>query len=227
MFARSILTAVIAIVLLSFATPVRADVIISSATPNTFGTAYNLNGNFSLNSDPNIGTGSGGGFVNTSTTIPHVTVLQNGAASPGFFYYSFTTNSLSSVILDIDSNPTNTNFDTMIHLFDAAGNPLATSDDNGNDPGDGPGVIGGVFNSRIQTGPLLAGTYVVGVGRFFSSANSGGTISGSQVPTGGTFTLNVSADAAPVPEPASLAVFGFLSLTAAGYVRRRKASLVA
>jgi hypothetical protein len=187
---------------------------IASGGPNTFGTAQNVNSAFSL--DPNIN-------ITNATTQPHAEVFRTTGAS-GFEFFRFTTSSAGTITLDIDSlapSPAPTNFDTMIHLFDAAGNPLFTSDDNGNDVGDDPNsIIGGAFNSRIDTGVLPAGDYVAAVGAFFNTANPGGTLSGSQIPQGGSYTLNISANA-NIPEPVSLAVFGFAVATVGGIGWRR------
>ncbi len=190
-----------------------------STGPNTFATAQNVNPFFSL--DPSIN------IVN-STTQPHVEVSRNGGAS-GFDFYRFTTSSPGTITLDIDHLPpslTPVNFDTMIHLFDSAGNPIATNDDNGFDTGDDTGgpAVGGVFNSNIGTGVLPAGDYIVGVGAFFNTAGAGGQLSGNPVPQGGTYTLNISANA-NIPEPATLAIvgFGIATLGGLGWRRSRKA----
>ncbi len=141
--------------------------------------------------------------MNTSTTIPHAEVL--GTAGAGTFdYFEFNVAATSLVILDIDSSPNTTNFDTHIHLFDSLGNPIASSDDNNGDPGDGGGIIGGAFNSRIET-TLTPGDYVIGVASFPSSASAGGVISGPGA--GSSFTLNISAPQAG-PEPGTLVLLG-------------------
>lgn len=201
----------------------RAGVITAIEPNNTFATAQNINNAFTLDFNPNIGLGAGAGFVNTSTTIPNVTILRNNPTG-GLDYFSFTTLSAGLLILDIDSSPQNTNFDTHIFLFNAAGNPLASNDDNDGDPGDGGGAVGGAFNSRIQTGVLPAGNYVVGVGAFFSTAAAGGVITGDLIPANGSYTLHVSANSAVIPEPGTLALaaFGLVGVAGRGALRRRK-----
>ncbi len=228
---------VVAIIGLAAVGSAKAGIITAIEPNNTFATAQNINGQFQLDFNPNIGTGAGGGFVNTSTTIPHVTILRNNPTG-GLDYFGFTTLTPGIIILDIDSSatnpagggvpPQNVNFDTMIHLFNAAGAPLATSDDNGGDPGDTPGaIVGGAFNSRIQTGVLPAGDYVVGVAAFFSTAGPGGVITGAQIPLNGTYTLHVSGNAEVIPEPATLALLGTGLIGLLGYGWRRRRANVA
>ena len=132
------------VALLLGALPATAGLVVELEPNDTFATAQILApGALPSISTPNIGTGAGGGFVNTSTLIPHVTITESGDTSASLDFFSFTTNVAGVIILDIDSAPQATNFDTTIHLFDAAGTPLASSDDNNDDPGDGPGSSGG------------------------------------------------------------------------------------
>jgi hypothetical protein len=191
-------------------TSATASVINAVEPNNTFATAQVISGSsFSLDFDPNIGTGSGAGFVNTSTSIPHVTILA-GNNPGGYDFYRFTVLIGGLAILDIDSDPFSTNFDTELFLFDAAGAGIASNDDNGGDPGDlgGGAAIGGAFNSRIER-VLPAGDYVVGVAQFNSNFGTNpGEISGPTIFAGGQYTLHISANAMTVPEPATLLLFG-------------------
>lgn len=174
---------------------------IVSTSAGTFAGAQNVNGNFSLNFLTN---------VQDSTTIPHVEISQLGRPGSGFDFYRFSTAG-GTVHLDID-NPTN--FDTQIGIWDAAGNLIASNDDNGFDAGSTD-----VFNSGLFGLNLPAGDYIVGVSQFFSTYQSGAPyINGDQVPPGGTYTLNISA---PVPEPVSLTLFGLAAVAAGGYGLRR------
>lgn len=194
-------------------TAARADIINEVEPNNTFATAQIIpDSAFTLNFDPNIGLNAGAAFVNTSTTIPHATVLLNiGGTTPDFFRF---THLGGQIILDIDSSPVVTNHDAFISLFNSAGQELAFSDDNGGDPGDIPGVIiGGAFNSRIQS-IQPAGDFVVSVQGFGGAPQQ-------------TATLNISAFAPQqIPEPTTLALLGMGAFAAAGYVvrKRRRAS---
>jgi hypothetical protein len=154
-----------------------------------------------------------------STTIPHATVMGTGNGTHDFF--RFFSDGSFTITADVDAP---TNFDTQMFLFDAAGNFVAGSDDNGGDPGDGGGIIGGAFNSRFSfNGP--AGDYIVGIGAFPLGASAGGVLTGPGVPNGGVYTLHISAGIpAPIPEPATLTLLGLgLGGLAAGAARRRKA----
>ena len=75
---------------------------------DTFATAQNVNGSFSLDFDANIFS---------STTLPHVTIQSGASTFSNYDHYFFTTTSAGNIILDIDSTPTNTNFDTELYLL--------------------------------------------------------------------------------------------------------------
>jgi hypothetical protein len=102
----------------------------------------------------------------------------------------------------------------VIRLFDGSLSEIAFSDDNGGDAGDGGGVIGGAFNSRIETGILPAGTYYVQMRGFVNE------------PESGTYSMHISAmaDCRTVPEPMTATVFGVSGVLAAccEWLRRRR-----
>lgn len=214
-----------AVAVLAAADPAGAAVITAVEPNDTFATAQVIPAAaFTSEANPNIGVGAGGGFFNTSTLIPHATITRSATGAVGLDYFRFTTFATGLVILDIDNGPTGTNFDTEIFLFNAAGGLLAQNDDNGLDPGDSAGAVGGANNSRIQI-LLPAGTYTVGVAGQNSFAGAGpGTILGAPIPANGTYTLHISASAA-VPEPASatLLAAGGLGLVGRRIVRRKAA----
>ena len=186
----------------------RGGIIYNTEPNNTSATAqYIPISDFTKEFNSNIGTGGGGGFVNTSTTIPHVTVLRPGAEQP------------------------TANFDTVLHLFNSAGVLLATNDDEvGTGPGDGSGLLGGLLDSRIETGLLPAGDYIVAVAQSPSFGSFGANVT-DPIPAFGSYTLNISAVGAvpaavpvAVPEPGTMALLGVgvASLMAYAAVRRRK-----
>ena len=183
---------------------------VASTSQGTFA-GQNVNGNFTLNNLAN---------VQDSTTIPHVEITQAGRPGAGFDFYRFS-HAGGIVHLDIDTIPTATNFDTEIGIWTSAGILIIDNDDNGTDIGDGPGLVGGGFNSAAFNLNLLAGDYVVGVAQFNSSFQNGSPfITGTQISQGGTYTLNISANNV-VPEPVSLALFGVAAAAAGGFGWRR------
>jgi hypothetical protein len=202
---------------------------ILNVEPNdTFATAQVIpSPAFTMEFNPYIGTGGGGAFKNTSTTIPHVTILRPGdnQVTANFDFFRFHTFAPGIIIADIDSKPLATNFNTVLHLFDSRGIPVASNDNEvGTGPGDGDGDIGGSLNSRIETGILPPGDYVVAVANSPSFALPGGAIMGSSpmIPAHGSYTLNISAQA--IAEPATLMLMGVGMAGLIGYAtwRRRK-----
>lgn len=200
---------------LQASTYLNAAVVVSSSAPD-FASAQRIgNSDFSLIFDGN---------VLDSGTIPHVQIIQTGRATSGFDFYRFSHGG-GLVHLDVDSTPTTTNFDTMFGIWDGDGNILRSNDDSSGDPGDIPDVlVGGVFNSNLSYLDLPNGEYVVGVGRYFSQFDNGGSIFGSEIPIGGTYTLNISS--ANVPEPTSMATLSLASVFLLGRLKRLRKKLV-
>lgn len=144
--------------------------VISLPGNDTIATAQNLDGE-EWTLAPNA-------TIPNSQSRPHLTI--QGTGDDSYDYFSFTVDNANSVAtFDIEA----ANFDTELHLYDAAtGFALATDDDSG---------FG--LNSFIQHTFANPGTYVIGVAAFNSSATIGG-ITGDTVPNGGTYTLHVSVD---------------------------------
>ena len=119
-----------------------------------------------------------------STTRPHLTI--NGVGDGTYDYFSFTVfNAGDTATFDIDGAA----FDTQLHLYDSAGNPLATNDDTFPlDPGSTSNLDS--FISHTFAAP---GVYTIGVAAFFSSADPGG-ITGATIPAGAVYNLHVSVD---------------------------------
>ena len=204
---------------------------ISNVEPNnTFGTAQVIPSSaFTQEFNPFIGTGGGGSFMNTSTTMPHVTILRPGAGetTANFDFFRITTFQSGIIVADIDNTPTPTNFNTVLHLFNSAGVLLATNDNEvGVGPGDlqPPNLIGGLEDSRIETGILPPGDYVLAVAKSPSKGLDGGDVT-DPIPEFGSYTLNISAEGIPATtEPSALALMGVGAGGLVGFCawRRRK-----
>jgi hypothetical protein len=137
-----------------------------------------------------------------------VTVLrpQAGQTRANLDYFRFTTFTSAIIVADIVSKPLETNFDTVLHLFTGSGFHLATNDNKAAvGPGDGPGLIGGILNSKIEMGILPPGDYVVAVANAPSIGSNGGDVT-DPIPAGGSYTLNISAQG--IPEPSTLMLLG-------------------
>jgi len=142
--------------------------------------------------DPNIGDN----LMNTSTTIPHLTI--NGSGDGSFDYYSFNVTGASALnpvtaIFDVDFGFTTggpDSVDAELFLFDPAGNLITFNDDASTLSGAGGSTS--VLDSYIETLLTQSGTYVIGVGQFPSSAASTSGITGSPLDPGQLYTLQIS-----------------------------------
>jgi hypothetical protein len=210
--------------LAAFSIGARGDMIFNQEPNNTFSTAQVIpRSDFTLDFNANIGTGGGGGFVNTSTVLPHVTVLRPGTAesSANLDFFRFTLPQQGVIVLDIDDTPVPTTFDTVLHLFNGSGVLLATNDNAvATGPGDGSGLIGGLLNSRIETGILPAGDYIVAVAQSPSFGSDGGGVT-DPIPAFSSYTLNISVSPIAVPEPSTMALLGIGTAGLIGYRNRR------
>ena len=154
---------------------------VSDVEPNdSIAGAQNIDGSFSLDFDPNIGSA----YTNTSESLPHATV--NGTGNGTKDYYSFTVSQAGDgVILDVDEgifcDPEGCpGFDSWIELYDSSGQSLANNDDESTEWGQG-GSISGV-DSFLEYTFETPGTYYVAVG----------TCCLSPVPNGVIYQLHVS-----------------------------------
>ena len=209
----------------------RAGLVLNTEPNDTFGSAQDVTPFFSLEYNQDVVISTPSGYANTSLTNPHVTILRPGDSQPtdNLDYFKFTTLSNGAIVADVTSGPVLTNFDTKIYLFDASGTLVAQNDDKGFPivPDDLPALIGGAFNSRIETAILPAGTYYVGVSASPSFPSGGGGIFGSpfgggDVPAYGSYTLNLSTTGL-VPGPAPLLLAALLAPAAWVLLRRRAA----
>ena len=156
------------------------DVIKPGSVANTsIGTAVNIDGNFDMINDP--------GVVN-ATTVPHA-VIKGTATGFGKEYYAFTVTAGAACVFDIAAAAPSPQFDTVLEIFDSAGNRIAVNDD------ENASNRHSLINYTFATG----GTYYVAVGRY-SSGSGDGVVSG--FPTAGsTYVLNVSIPGHPIVEP--------------------------
>jgi hypothetical protein len=173
---------------------------IAETEPNNTGaTAQNVDGNFSLDNDPNI---------TSSTTIPHVSIRATGNGTNDF--YSFTSAG-GIIILDIDT--TNAGNDSEIGIWNAAGVLVDNADDLlPPDPGSDLDFSApdGTFDSFLQLAGQPAGVYTVGVCLFQCAFADGFSMTGGVQGEGDFYTLHIStaAEVTTVPAPGALILLG-------------------
>jgi len=139
--------------------------------------------------------------TNTSTTLPHVSIL--GIADGGNYdFYKFTTSG-GTTLIDADFT---TNIDTWLELYDSSQNQLAVSDDFGwdvgpNTDGSAPGQSTYYYYDSFIESVLAPGAYYVKVARF----------PGLTLNAGQAYTLQISTSSVPGPLPllGAGAAFGF------------------
>jgi hypothetical protein len=203
---------------LAVAPVAEAGLVTDLGSNGTLATAQSIDGSFTLDFSADIGNAAG---LNTSTSMPHVTIQGTGDGT--FDYYSFTVAGTSLAIFDIDYGKTPGqpgSMDTMIAVWAADGTLVAYDDDEWNLGAGAGGSVHG-YDSFLQL-ELTAGLYVVGVSEYWTTAlATGGWGRCSNPPDlGDTYTLQVSV-ADPVPEPMTLTLFGS-GLLGLGVLRRRR-----
>ncbi len=212
----------------------RAGLVTNTEVNDTFGAAQDVTPFFTLDYNPDVVISAPGNtYVNTSLINPHVTIMRPGEDQPtdNLDYFKFTLLGNGAIVADVTSGPVLTNFDTKIYLFTADGVLVAQNDDKGDltawIPDDLVGLIGGQWNSRIETGILPAGTYYVAVSSSPSFADNSGNVYGSPFgggdnPAFGSYTLTLSTTAL-VAGPAPLLLAALLAPAGWVMVRRRAA----
>jgi large exoprotein involved in heme utilization and adhesion len=134
---------------------------------------YTVTGGFLSGVQPFIKEVLPSSFVGSTATIP-----QPG--QDGYTYYSFGVTSVGAgkvALFDIDGGWKNTatsRIDTIIFLFDQNGQLLASSDDSLADPGSLEFCTGCfyTYDSYLSYAFPKAGTYVLGVGEYYSYTSS-------------------------------------------------------
>ncbi len=225
-----VMLAAIAVLALGLWSPrVASATLIAKSEPNDTGaTAQDVNGSFSLDFDVNI---NDDGNINTSTSIPHVSISAIGNDTVDFYFFS---SDGGTLILDIDETIDGGAFsdaDTLIALWNATSGVLLLSNDDPlfTDTGssDGIGCLT-TCNSFLQAA-ISAGDYIVGVCRVACGfENDFGITPGSDfISSNGFYTLHISTPhetsaPAPAPEPSALILLGSGLAGLAVYRRRRK-----
>jgi len=143
-------------------------------------TAQNIDGYFTMGDNPDI---------QDSTIMPWVSILGTGNGSND--YYRFEVQGAGDTgIFDVDyAMNSGGYFDSELCLFDSEGNLLASNDDSG--------VEGGANDSFSYRDSFIehtfadAGTYVIAVGEYNVTCNTGGMY-GNTLDAGDTYELQVS-----------------------------------
>lgn len=171
---------------------------------------------WSVNSDPNIGSQFGG--TNTSTSTPHITVNGTLLSDFGDFYQFDVTNDFSRVILDVDGghNPfapdtDATSVDTQLVLIRDDGTlSIIATDDNGFASEGADGSVGDPLFSFFTDDPFIErtlniGSYYVGVVPTTTTVSIDALsntidVDATEVPTTlSTYSLNISVEGHALP----------------------------
>ena len=171
-----------------------------SSSNSTFGTAQNIDSSFTTAFSPDIGDAAGN---NTSLSSRHVTIAATGDNS--YDYFSFSVLKVNTIgRFDIDHTFST---DTVIALWDSAGNFLKFNDDSSITSGANGSTSG--LDAFIEHTFSSAGSFVVGVARSGAAATNNGWSSGNVLLPGDNYTLQTSLEApAPVPVPAAVWLLG-------------------
>jgi hypothetical protein len=191
--------AIAALSLVSFS-PALAAVVIEVEANDSLATAQNIDPHFTLDYSDDIGDTS----TNTSTTIPHVTII--GTGNDTFDWYQFTVAAPGRGIFEIDYGMPD--LDAWLTLYDAAGGFLFDNDDSSAAIGAGGSVHH--YDSYIEYIFSLPGTYYIEVAAF------------PHVPvySGTDYQLQVSIEGHHlIPEAASIATWALI-LGCLGGIRR-------
>ena len=140
-------------------------------------TAQNIDLGFNLRYSENIGDSN----TNTSTSMPHISVLGTGDNS--YDYYTFTVSSVpAQAVFDIDNGVTNDDgsFDSYLYLLNGDGNEISRNDDSNTSSGQGGSISG--LDSYLAYTFTQVGTYYIQVAKF----------PGQEIPSNATYDLHIS-----------------------------------
>ena len=190
------------IFILTVLSPAHATLVGKTEPNNSLAQAQSLDAFFDLSFSELIGDES----VNTSTTIPHASVVAVGDGT--FDYYAFTVPFAGAKgILDVDTGPFETLGilqDPFLVLYNPQGIPIASQDDSPMSFGQG-----GSINNNDPGFPF---TFATG-GRHFVRISAvifgQGQTSENPIPQGQGYVLHVSVEGhEPVPEPSTVFLLG-------------------
>jgi hypothetical protein len=205
-------------------TPANAAVVFETEANDWLAAAQPVDGYFDLDFSLYIGDGATSPSGDTSTTIPHVTIIGSGNGSLDYYSFYYPGPGFTSGVIHIDIDFPTDGFDAWVGLWDSSGNLLGHNDDydyRGGRGGSSADYLDMSYDSFMSTYLTAADTYIVGVAKSPASPGFAGfNIFGSDIPGSVTsYTLQVSVENVPLPEPASL---GILAIGALTLIRRRR-----
>jgi hypothetical protein len=201
-----------------------AAVVFESEANDWLAAAQPVDGFFSLDPSLYIGDGATSPSGDTSTTIPHVSIIGSGNGSLDYYSFIYPGPGATAGTIHIDIDFVTPGFDAWVALWDSAGNLLGHNDDYDYRGGRGGSIsnyaVDMSYDSFMTTFLTTADTYIVGVAKSPASPGFAGfNISGSDIPSSVfTYTLQVSVENIPLPEPSSLSL---LAMSALALLRRR------
>ena len=179
----------------------RGAILIESEPNDSIPTAQNIDPYFTLDYSPDIGDTT----TNTSTVIPHVTIVGTGNGTTDYYYFSAGAGARG--IFEIDYGMPD--LDPVIYLTDSVGGALASNDDSVTTYGQGGSIH--PYDSYIEYIFTTPGVYKIQVTSY----------SFYDLPGGTDYQLQVSIQdhaLASVPEAGSLTVWAALFCTVAGAI---------
>lgn len=140
----------------------------------------NIDAGFNLAFSPDIGDREN----NTSTLLPHATILGQGSGEQDVDFYVFTLSTAGKVILDIDYDSNRgTKFDSLVEIYDAQGKFVAANDDS-TWRTDGQGGSTSITDSYLEMTLTQPGIYYIKVVAYGDG----------YIPKGSGYTLQVTVE---------------------------------